>query len=117
MTFDYAKSRTTAERLIKRFGQSATLTQTASSGPSYDPVQTTTDHECTLAVLSYNDSDIDGTLVQQGDKVVYLSAEGLSVVPTKDDRLKIGGEVHEIIYLMPLSPAGTVVFWKVQVRL
>lgn len=114
--FDYARTRATAERLIKRFGQVVTLTQTANSGTAYNPSQTETDHSCYGAVLAYAENEIDGTLIKNTDKQVYLSTEGLSVTPAVADKITVDGISHEIINLMPLSPAGTVVFWKVQIR-
>jgi len=39
MTFDYARARATAARLIASFGQTVTLRKPgATTGPSYDPV-------------------------------------------------------------------------------
>ena len=115
-SLDYAKSKATAERLISNFGQSGTLTQTVNSGASYNPTRTSTDYACKLSVMSYRERDIDGSDIQRGDKQVYLSTEGLSVVPSENDLLSIGGVKHKIVDLMPLSPAGMVVFWKAQVR-
>ena len=68
--FDYVDARTTAEELIKDFGQAGTLTQTVNSGLSYDPTQTTTDHAITLVVLAYDESEIDGSLIEVTDKKV-----------------------------------------------
>jgi len=116
MAFDYLNSRATAENLLANFGQTATLTQTANSGTAYSPTQTETDHACTVVILDWKQSDIDGTLVLRGDKKAYISTQGLTVTPSKDDRLTVGGEAHEIVDLMPLSPAGTVVMWEAQIR-
>jgi len=117
-TFNYARAKATAERLIKKFGQSATLRQsTQVDGSSdYDPEYEDTDHTCILAVLDYDIHKVDGTLIQSTDKQVYLSTEGLSVAPGEEDSLVINGDVFSIVQLKPLSPAGTVVFYEVQAR-
>lgn len=116
MAFDYVNARATAERLLANFGQAATLTQIANSGTAYNPTQTETDHACTVVILDWKQSDIDGTLVLQGDKKAYISTQGLTATPSKNDRLTVGSEVHEIVNLMPLSPAGLVVMWQAQIR-
>lgn len=117
-TFNYARSKQTAERLIKRFGQSASLKLTTpGDGPAYNPGEpTVTTYPCTLAIFDYRNSERDGTLIRAGDKLVYLSTEGLSVTPETSDHLVIGGLDHSIVEVQPLSPAGTAVYFQVQVR-
>ena len=114
--FDYAKTRATAERLIAKFGQQAQLRRITNSGTDYDPVQTSQDFACMLVNLDYMQAHIGDTLIQRGDRMVYLSIEGLSITPTLADKVLIGGIEHAIIDIQPLSPGGTVVFWQLQVR-
>lgn len=52
---------------------------------------TPTDYLYRMAVLNIDLSNVDGTLIQAADKVI------------------IGGEVHTIVNVKPLSPAGLVV--------
>ncbi|MGX9443869.1 hypothetical protein ACWX0K_15005 [Nitrobacteraceae bacterium UC4446_H13] len=126
-TFDYARTRATAERLIARFGQVGALRRTTDDGDIFNPTQTTADHACTFAVLDYAKSMVDGTLIKQTDQMVYLSTSGLAITPETTDRLVVGGTwsgsplklngaVMTIVNVKPLSPAGTVVFWELQVR-
>ena len=115
-SFDYTRTRATAERLIARFGQTGTLRRTVSDSDPFNPTQTTTDYSCTFAVLDYAQKDVDGTLIKQTDQMVYLSTSGLSVTPTTTDRLVAGGAVLTVVNVKPLSPAGTVVFYELQVR-
>ncbi|MGV1789181.1 hypothetical protein [Rhizobium sp. A37_96] len=114
--FDYDRTRTTAERLIAKFGQKASLRRIASSGPDYDPVQTSEDFACSLVDLDQSQAHIAETLIQRGDRMVYLSTEGLSITPTLADKMLIGSAEHAIVDVQPLSPGGTVVFWQLQVR-
>ena len=114
---DYAKTRATAERLIARFGQQAQLRRITRSGPDYDPVQTSEDFACMLVELDHTQAHIGDTLIQRGDRMVYLSTAGLSVGPTLADRLVIGGVEHAIVDIAPLSPGGITVLWQLQVRL
>ncbi|MGV1756097.1 hypothetical protein ACQZ6F_08715 [Rhizobium sp. A22-96] len=114
--FDYGKARATAERLIAKFGQKASLRRIVNSGPDYDPLQTSEDFACSLVDLDHSEAHVGDTLIQRGDRMVYLSTEGLPITPTLADKLLIGGAEHAIVDLQPLSPGGTVVFWQLQVR-
>ena len=114
--FDYSEARGVAEELIGDFGQSATLVQMANSGTQYNPTLVETAHTVTLALVNYRDSQVDGSLILAGDKLVYLSTQGLAVTPDAKDKIEIAGERHEIVNLDALSPAGTVVYWQLQVR-
>lgn len=114
--FDYARTRATAERLIARFGQTGALRRTTSDNDPFNPTQTTTDYPCTFAVLDYAKKDVDGTLIKQTDQMVYLSTAGLAVAPETTDRLVVAGSPLTVVNVKPLSPAGVVVFWELQVR-
>ncbi|MFA7308192.1 MAG: hypothetical protein WC026_16140 [Hyphomicrobium sp.] len=114
--FNYARPRATAERLINRYGQTATLRRASTGGTPFDPIITTQDYACTLAVMNYSDAAIDGTRILSTDKLVYLSTAGLTVTPNETDLLIIGGEAHTIVSVKPLSPAGTVVMFELQAR-
>lgn len=114
--FDYSGLKATAERLIERFGQSATLTSYSESGDAWNPTLTPSTATVRVAVFDYRNSEIDGELILQGDKLVYLSTAGISAVPANSSKLTIGGVTHSIMDVMPLAPGGTAVFYKLQVR-
>lgn len=115
-TFDYGNARVTAERLIAKFGQRGSLRRIVNSGPDYDPVQANEDFACSLVDLDHSQAHVGDTLIQRGDRIVYLSTAGLSITPTLADKVLIGDVEHSIVDLQPLSPGGTVVFWQLQVR-
>jgi hypothetical protein len=114
--FDYDKIRVTAERLIAKFGQKGSLRRITNSGPDYDPVQASEDFACSLVDLDHSQVNVADTLIQRGDRMVYLSTEGLSITPTLADKLLIGGIEYAIVDIQPLSPGGAVVLWQLQVR-
>ncbi|MBB3381793.1 MULTISPECIES: hypothetical protein [unclassified Rhizobium] len=116
VAFDYDKVRSTAERLIAKFGQKGSLRRIASAGPDYDPVQTSEDFACSFVDLDQSQVHVADMLIQRGDRMIYLSTEGLSITPTLADKVLIGGIEHAIVDIQPLSPGGTVVFWQLQVR-
>ncbi len=87
------------------------------SGPVWDPGEAVpTPFPCVLAVLKFDNKDIDGTLIRASDKKVYIAAKGLAIVPTTTDKLIIGGMSQTIIRVMPLNPARMVVYFEVQAR-
>ena len=114
--FDYTRTRATAERLISRFGQTGALRRTTGDADPFNPSQTTTDYPCTFAVLDYAKKDIDGTIIQQTDQMVYLSTAGLGVTPETTDQLVVQGVPATVVNVKPLAPAGTVVYYELQVR-
>lgn len=114
--FDYDKARSTAERLIAKFGQKGSVRRITNSGPDYDPVQTSEDFACSFVDLDRSQAHVTDTLIQRGDRMIYLSTEGLSITPTLADKVLIGGIEHAIVDIQLLSPGGTVVFWQLQVR-
>lgn len=121
--FDYGRAEEVAQRLITKFGQTGAIRRTTgTSDPNntpWDPsddVATTTDYACTLAVLGYATREIDGSLIQANDRRVYVSTEGLTVSPGTLDRVVIGTAEYQIINVMPLNPAGTVVYYEIQAR-
>jgi hypothetical protein len=117
-TFDYARARSTAERLIARFGQSGTIRRyTPVGGESYDPEAfIPDDFACTLVDLDYDERQIDGTLIMRGDRMVYMSTAGLTIRPELSDKIVIAGTEHAIKNIMPLSPGGVDVMFQLQAR-
>lgn len=114
--YDYAKSQGTADRLIDKFGQVGTVKRTENTGTPWNPTQTIMDYDCKLVVLSYNNKDIDGSLIKASDKKVYVSALGLTIEPMTTDKLVIAGKENTIISVKPLNPAGVSVYYECQCR-
>lgn len=120
--FDYTRSQATASRLIARFGASGAIRrQSSTGGNAWDPSSgtiTTTDHAVKMAVLDYSQRDINGTTIQQTDKQVFVSVDGLSIVPTTSDSVVTpDGQVLSVVNVKPLKPAATVVMYEIQGRL
>ena len=112
MTF-YSEMADVALELLTEYGRSITLTRT--TGGSIDPVTGAiiagaSDDQVTIGVIKpYQASLIDGTLIKASDKEVILSS---SIAPLMTDT--ING--MQIVKIDEISPAGTVVVYKVQVR-
>lgn len=110
--FNYAEVRAVAEELIGEFGTAGAIRRSVKTGPDYDPEITDTDYPCTLVILEIDISKIDGTLIQQGDRMVYVSTKGLTIEVTVSDKLVIAGKEHVIKQCLPLSPAGLTVYYE-----
>jgi hypothetical protein len=115
--FDYAEAKADADEMIAEFGQTGKLRRPTTTGPAYDPTEgSPSDKACTFVVLGYTNREIDGSRVLASDKKVLLAKGSLAIEPTTSDKLLIGGVVHSIVDVSPLSPGGTVVFYEMQVR-
>lgn len=114
--FNYAGMSETAKRLIARFGKSGTIRRTTSSGDPFNPTQTTTDYACILVVLEFANKDIDGTLIRQTDRMVYVSTAGLTITPAVTDKIIINTAPLSIINVKPLQPGDTVLMYELQCR-
>lgn len=117
MNFDYARIRGTAERLLERFGQTATLLKPGEMvGPEWDrePGLAT---EYTITVVDENNMrrDMSGTLIGEAVHALIVSTSA-RVEPEQADRVRIGGRVLEITEVRPLAPGGTVLLWEVTVN-
>lgn len=127
MAFDYTRSKATAERLIARFGQSATLRQITNSGTEWAPTQTEADTTITVVDLNERVRDASGTLVGQTQRTLLVSTSA-GVAPGKGDKVAVGIDeaafglldaaaqderLHEVIEVRPLSPGGTVILHEV----
>jgi hypothetical protein len=78
--------------------------------PGGSPVQT----ELRAMVTDYPQTLIDGTLIQQNDRRVMLSAVGPK--PSTADRLVILGVSYRIINVQETGPSGTALYYVVQAR-
>lgn len=107
--------------LIERFGRPVSIVSLSSS-----PVDLSTPWRQTVPVetvqtgdavfLDYDARHIDGTLVQRGDKRVYMSTKGLSARPTIKDELRVDAERWTIVNVNTLSPNGEDIMYILQVR-
>lgn len=119
----YAKMQATANRLLKGKGQSITLTrQTAGdyNTATGTAAVTTTTQAAYGAMFEYGDKNIDGVLIQEGDKQLLLSALNSAgtalVAPALNDTVLIDGVTYTITRIKPLSPAGTTVLFDCNIR-
>lgn len=108
----------TASRIIKRFGQAGQIERAGEpTGPDYAPQPgVPTFHDVTVGVVEYDNDLRDGTFVQMNDLRVFVSVDGLDIVPDVSDRLHIGSADYTIVRASYLGPDGVARFHELQVR-
>jgi hypothetical protein len=116
--FNYPRAQATVLRLLDKFGAAGEIVREIPGGrPVYDPGEPVqTPYACTMAVLRFDNKDIDGTPIKATDKKVYIAAKRLAIVPVTTDKLLIGGVSHTIVRVVPLNPSGLNVYFEVQAR-
>lgn len=77
-------------------------------------ISTATEYEVPAAVFEYPSTMIDGTLIQQGDRKIMMSAT--SAKPTVADRIAVGAVDYAIINVMETAPSGVALYYEVQAR-
>jgi len=107
----------TALELLAEFGRPVILLRVtgASTHPITGAVTDGVDSNLltTGLITTYAENMIDGTRIMQGDRELVLSNEH---EPAPTDKPVIGGEEWAIVGINTVSPAGTDVVYKCQVR-
>jgi hypothetical protein len=115
----YSDMAATAVELLEEFGQAVIVTRVEEG--EYDPsdgtgTSTSTPYPGMGVALDYRQDQIDGTLIRQGDRRIYIAPD-LGMVPKTGDTVTLAeGAVLNVVASRPLSPAGTVLLHDVQVR-
>lgn len=78
------------------------------------PAGEPSEHPLAVMVESYEQNDIDGTLIRAEDRRVMMEAAGIT--PTTADRLKIGTDEYAILSAQPEAPGGVALFFVLQCR-
>ncbi|MFQ6184378.1 hypothetical protein ACLMJV_20830 [Sinorhizobium meliloti] len=116
--FNYSRPQATADRLIKRYGQTGSVKRITPPDPVYggDPVETS--YPAKLVPMEYDAREVDGTVILSGDMEIYISSVGLAVVPGVGDHVTANGKTFRIINADPNNYDGvTNVVFIVQGRI
>ncbi|WP_457661685.1 hypothetical protein [Sinorhizobium medicae] len=93
----YARLQATAQRLIAKYGQSATVKRITPPDPVYGGDPVVTSYPATLVPMAYEARYVDGTVIQTGDMQIYISAIGLPIEPTVGDVVTANGADYAIV--------------------
>lgn len=74
------------------------------------------EHPCTVLQSSYSARDRNGGNIATGDVKLIVSTEGLTIVPSNSDKIKVSGNTYSIIDVTASAPGGVVVMWTLQAR-
>lgn len=120
---NYAATAARAAAQIKKAGQAITITRTADGTGEFDPATGAYEPVAPLffsgfaAASSYRQDLVDGTLIQQGDKLFTVAASGLGCEPMASDTLTdAAGKEWTVVSVDIVSPAGVALLYKVQGR-
>lgn len=126
-TFNYAKPKANATKMLTRYGQSLTITHHSlgaydvSTGTATDTTTTQTGIGAIFewgqqgSTPSYGKSMIDSSLIVSGDKQLYLSATGITMPLINDNITDINGKVYTIKMIKELAPSGTAVIYEANI--
>ncbi|EAB9445657.1 hypothetical protein CSU32_15400 [Salmonella enterica subsp. diarizonae] len=119
MPYDYARLKNRGTMMIKKYGYTLSLVRPAGSGidpKTGDRLADASPQIFTVTGIDqqYKQSEIDGTVIQTGDKKILLTAE---TSPEQGDHLTDGVNRWNIITITPVKPAREVLLYSLQVRL
>lgn len=115
MTFDYGPIASIAVTQVADKGQSITLTRNTPGtfNPATGAVtgDSTATETVSAVVSDFRADQIDGSTIQRGDKQLLMTD-----APNLDDSVTIDSLEYQIVDINTISPGGTDVLYKVQVR-
>ena len=113
----YTSLKNTASNLLQNKGRLITFTRNTEN--SFNPATgEVLNYSSTYtgygATFDYKKNEIDETIVKSGD--IRLLLESTTTAPERNDTCVIDSITYRIMNVTPLSPAGTVVTYTVQLR-
>jgi len=125
MSEDFAAVAAEVAEALGEVGSTAYLVNTTTSGgTAFNPgTPTEAETSVTAVITEYSAREIDGTVIQHGDRKALVSAPAGVSIPTTNTKLRFkpsgGDEDFQIINVMPIQPqgpGGAVVVFEMQVR-
>jgi len=112
----YTGLQSVASNLLASKGQNVTFSRetiTATNPVTGTNTRTTSTFTAYGVATNYNKTEIDGTIIQSGD--IKFIMEGVTA-PKQGDSTTIDSIVYRVMGVVPVSPAGVAVIYKVQLR-
>lgn len=123
MTGALDRLRTTAKSLIDKFGKQVSLVRESTT---YNPAtgQTTTTSTSTTVNATppkdFTAARIDGTLIQQGDTVIQIAAQGLDLgtpdTPQQSDKVTIDSSTWKIVQIGKVYSGEQIALYTLHLR-
>ena len=105
-----------ADDLITEFGQSITIQRPASSGDAWNPSVTYTDYTTDCVLRPVKAYEANNELIELGDVMATVEVGNLAITPKTSDKAVVDGVTYQIVQVWDVSPAGTSVVYKLQLR-
>jgi len=108
------------DSLTGDLGNSVTFKDVTSE--TYDPAtgentRTTDDQDANVGgPFGYESRFVDGDLILESDRKIYLSAEGLSWAPEVDERVVHNTQTYVIVRVTEFEAQDTMIGWELQIR-
>ena len=119
MGFDYSGLARTALAQIDDKGRSISVVYKTEGTLDIDNDAVGDDSESTVVlkglVTSFNQSDIDGTMIRQEDVLVLVAASGVTK-PRTADVIIDGSNELTVVNVGEIKPGSTAVLYKIQAR-
>lgn len=108
----------TTSRQIKDKGRLVTLrlTDAAFDPATGESTPRNTDSEAFGLFTEFEERQVDGSVVQTGDKLLLIAAEGLKAMPTPGYKVIDGADVWNVEHLSTVQPGPTAVLYKLRIR-
>lgn len=118
MTNIYEGLAATTRRQITEKGRAIIL---RSPNASFDPAtgimsESVADIETFGLFTTFDESQIDGTLVRRDDRLVLIAAEGLAQVPSAEQQVIDNGEVWQVVAANGVDPGSQPLLYRLQIR-
>jgi hypothetical protein len=115
---DWGNLASSADVLIKKFGQTITLSH--SSYGEYDPDLGTLANTISIVVstgvmFDYGEKEINGTSIIRGDKRLLISPIGIAEIVI-GDLITVSTKSYTVTEVIETNPAGTNLLFEVSIR-
>ena len=116
MGIDYSSLSTTANNLIKDFGQTVTFTRNGSV--TYSPttgVSSSSQSTYSANIVLFDQLKIEGAENSLAEKE-FPASMASSTAPEIGDTATINSESYRIVTVNPIQPASTVIYYELRLR-
>jgi len=116
-----SRAQASTARMVQHFGGGLTATvhrraTTANVNTGGVTSNTTTDYDFPAVMTQFMQRDIDGTLVQDADRMLVIDTTAGAITITDDDAVTVNGSVLTIERVMPLQPGDSLSAVRLHVR-
>ena len=107
--FNYARSKSTADRLLERFGRQAEMLAIKTSGSSFDPIETEVKEPVIIVQLEFTEKDTDFVKVKKSDIKLLIEADANL---KEFQKIIDDGIEYEIVDYTPVRPGPVRILYK-----